>query len=288
MRHVVILPYFCDEEIKRYLKIVRRMEQFPSQKCDWQFLLAASPRIKPSHTLLQACRRVAPSESFQCPTQVFGYPEGPTAMFWDSMEYIEHHSPNDGGFGFWFESDMAAVQPDWLDRLDAEWNQGSTPLLMGCYVPEVYKQRLFRRRKLLLEDHVNGGACYGKQFARWMPPEAREGVFDVVVYKYAKKLGRVKGTSLIDFSTNSQVRRDLANVQKVVLHGFMQDKNQFIADCVTPLTTREKKQAFLNPLLETIDFSRRRLRVWMVRRGKQAMYENMLLARQRETSRRAA
>ena len=288
MRHVVILPYFCDEEIKRYLKIVGRMEQFPKQKCEWQFLLAASPRIKPSQELKRACERVAPTESFRCPTQIFGYPEGPTAMFWDSMEYIEANSPNDGGFGLWFESDMAAVQPDWLDRLDAEWNDGTPPLLMGCYVPEVYKQRLLRRKKLLLEDHVNGGACYSKQFARWMPVEAREGVFDVVVYKYAKKLGRVKATGLIDFSTNARVRRDLQDPSRVILHGFMQDKNRFVEDCVTPLTDRERQHAYLNPVLNTIELSRRKMRVWMVRRGKQAMYENMLLAKQRESSRRAA
>ena len=288
MRHVVILPYFCDEEIKRYLKIVKQMGQYPRQQCDWQFLLAASPRIKPSQTLVQACEKVAPVDSFQCPTQVFGYPEGPTAMFWDSMEYIQENLPNDGGFGFWFESDMAAVQPDWLDRLDAEWNDGSSPLLMGCYVPEVYKQRLLRRKKLLLEDHVNGGACYGKEFAKSMPAKAREGVFDVVVYKYARELGRVKSTGLIDFSTNDRVRRDLFNRNKVVLHGFMQDKNRFIDDCVAPITDRERKQAILNPMRDSIEQSRRKLRVWMVRRGKQAMYENMLLAREKENTRRAA
>ena len=288
MKHVVILPYFCDEEIQRYLKIIKRMEQFPQQECEWQFLLAASPRTKPSQILLEACQRVAPTESFQCPTQIFGYPEGPSAMFWDSMEYIQQNTPNDNGFALWFESDMAAVQPDWLDRLDAQWNQGTPPLLMGCYVPEVYKQRLLRRKKLLLEDHVNGGACYAKHFAGCMPAEAREGVFDVVVYKFAKKLGQVKSTNLIDFSTNARVRRDLLDKNKVVLHGFMQEKNQFIDDCVTPLSDWETKNAFLNPLRDSIESSRRKLRVWMVRRGKQAMYENMLLAKQRDVSSRRA
>jgi len=288
MRHVVILPYFCDEEIVRYMKIVDRMGQFPNQKCDWQFLLAASPRIKPSTELKAACEKVAPTDSFQCPTQIFGYPEGPTAMFWDSMEYIQNQTPNDGGFGLWFESDMAATQPDWLDRLDAEWNQGTPPLLMGLYVPEVYKQRLLKRKKLLLGDHVNGGACYGKQFAHRMPVEAREGVFDVAVYQYAKKLGKVKATNLIDFSTNDRVRRDLLDTNKVVLHGFMQDKNQFIEDCIAPLTDRERKSAYLIPMQDKLDSTRRKLRVWSVRRGKQAMYENMLLAKEKESKRRAA
>lgn len=288
MKHVVILPYFCDEEVQRYLKIVRRMEQFPTQQCDWQFLPAASPRIRPSQILLQACQRVAPTESFQCPTQVFGYPEGPTAMFWDSMQFIRENSLDDGGFAMWFESDMAAVQPDWMDRLHAAWNHGPAPLLMGLYVPEVYKQRLLRRNKLILEDHVNGGACYAKHFADRMPAAAREGVFDVVVYKHARNLGQVKSTQLIDFSTNTRVRRDLLDRSKVVLHGFMQDKNRFIDDCVAPLTERERNSAYLNPLWDSLENTQRKLRVWMVRRGKQAMYENMLLAKQRDGSRRAA
>jgi len=288
MKHVVILPYFCDEEVERYLKIVKRMGEFPKQKCEWQFLLAASPRMQPSSILLEACQRVAPTVSFQCPSQIFGYPQGPTAMFWDSMEYIEDNTPNDGAFALWFESDMAAVQPDWLDRLDAQWNDGPTPLLMGCYVPEVYKQRLLRKKKLLLEDHVNGGACYAKHFASCMPSEARDGVFDVVVYKHAKKLGRVKSTGLIDFSTNERVRRDLLDDRKVVLHGFMQEKDSFIEDCLTPLTERELKGAYLNPLRDTLESSRRKFRVWMVRRGKQAMYENMLLAKERDLSTRRA
>jgi hypothetical protein len=288
MRHVVILPYFCDEEIRRYLKIVGLMERFPKQQCDWQFLLAASPRIKPSLTLQQACQRVAPAESIRCPTQVFGYPEGPTAMFWDCMEHIHRQMPDDGGFAFWFESDMAAVQPDWLDRLDAEWRRATGPLLMGCYVPEVYKQRLLRRRKLLLQDHINGGACYAKPFARWMPPEAREGVFDMAVYRYAKKLGRVQPTGLIDFSTNQRVRRDLLDPRKVVLHGFMQDKDRFIDDCVEPVSEGERRQIWIHPALNSLESSRRKIRVWLVRRGKQAMYENMLLAKQRDNTRRAA
>lgn len=288
MRHVVILPYFCEEEVDRYLKIVYHMASYPAQQCDWQFLLAASPRIEPSARLKKACEQVAATESFQCPTQVFGYPEGPTAMFWDAMEYLDRQTPDDGGFGLWLESDMAPVEADWMDRLHEEWCEGTPPMLMGCYVPHVYKQRLLRRRKLLLEDHVNGGACYAKKFARWMPKEAREGVFDVAVYKYAKKLGRVKATRQIDFSTNARVRRDVLDAEKVILHGFMQQKDEFIDECVRPVTDAERRTAIIHPILNGVDSARRRMRVWMVRRGKKAMYENMLLAKDRENSRKAA
>ncbi len=287
MKHVVILPYFCEEEIDRYLKIVAHMATFPKQKCEWQFLLAASPKIDPSPRLARACQKVAPTESFQCPSQIFGYPEGPTAMFWDSMEYLQN-TPDDGGFGLWLESDMAPVKTNWMDRLDEEWRRGDPPLLMGCYVPEVYKHRLLRRKKLLLEDHVNGGACYSKRFSQWMPAEAREGVFDVVVYKFAKKVGKVRATSLIDFSTHDRVRRDVMNTDKVLLHGFMQDKDRFVDQCLEPVSDRERRSAFLNPVLSSLETTRRRVRVWVVRRGREAMFENMLLAKERDESRRAA
>ena len=288
MRHVVILPYFCDEEVQRYLKIIEHIGRYTKADFERQILLAASPKIEPSETLKAPCEKVAPTESFQCPTQIFGYPQGPTAMFWDAMEYIEQNMPNDGGFGLWLESDMAPVKENWIDRLDAEWREGESPILMGCYVPEVYKHRLLRKKKLLLEDHVNGGACYAKHFASSMPEKAREGVFDVVVYKYAKACGRVKPTELINFSSNDRVRRDVLDPTKVLLHGFMQEKDQFVEDCVRPVSDKERRAAVMNPVWDAVDNTRRRARVWMVRRGKQAMYENMLLAKERNRGRRAA
>lgn len=289
MTHVVILPYFCDEEVDRFVRIVRRMGEFPESRCQWQFLLAASPRIKPSQRLIRTCQRIAPTTSFRCPSQVFGYPQGPTAMFWDCMDYLHEHFPGDGGFNLWLESDMAPVKADWIDRLDAEWQTHTDPWLMGCYVPKVYKSRLFRRRKLLLDDHVNGGACYARHFARLMPASAREGVFDVAVYAPARDQGKIVFTDQIDFSTNQRVRRDVLNPGKVLLHGFMQNKDRFVADCLAPVTDQERRIARINPLLDSLESTRRKIRVWMVRRGHQAMYENMLLAKRRAGhSRRAA
>ena len=42
-RNVVILPYFCEEEVTRYLKIADKLSTFskPTESCE--FLLAASP-----------------------------------------------------------------------------------------------------------------------------------------------------------------------------------------------------------------------------------------------------
>ncbi len=289
MRHVVILPWFCDEEVQRYLRIVARIAEFPRQSCRWSFLLAASPRTPPDDRLYKACAAVAPTTMFQCPTQVFGYPAGPTAMFWDCMDYISHHCEKDGGFALWLESDMAPVKSDWLERLDAEWRAANEPWLMGCYVPHVYKSRLLRRRKLLLDAHVNGGACYGKSFSHAMPSSVRAGVFDVQVYQYACRAGRVAVTELIDFSTTERARRDVLDPGKVVLHGYLQDKDRFIDACLAPMTEAERRGAHWNPVYDSLESFRRRLRVWRVRRGQQAMFENMLLAKRRDrASRRAA
>ena len=151
--------------------------------------------------------------------------------------------------------------------------------MMGCYVPEVYKKRLFKAKKLLLEPHINGGACYAMDFARQMPREARTGVFDMAVFQYAQAKSRAMSTKQIAFSTHRRVRRDLMDPEKVLLHGFMQEKDQFIDQCLTPLTERELKSAAWNPLKEKIETANRRLRVWFVRKGRHAMLENMFLAK---------
>lgn len=101
-------------------------------------------------------------------------------MYWDAMQFIAENFAESDGFGLWLESDMAPVKPDWLDRLSAEWYTDPPPLMMGCYVPDVYKHRLFRKPKLLLNAHINGGACYATDFAIRMPQEARDGVFSTL------------------------------------------------------------------------------------------------------------
>jgi len=288
-QHVVILPYFCDDEIKRYLKIADKLRSFPQPDADVHYLLACSPRRSPSPELYAAYSELAPCTSFQCPTQVFGYPQGPTAMYWDAMEFIAKQFAGNDGFSLWLESDMAPIKPNWIDRLSAEWYDSQPPLMMGCYVPEVYKHRLFRRPKLLLQPHVNGGACYATDFAKRMPSEARDGVFDMAVYQHASEKNQVRPTRQISFSTLGRVRRDLLDPEKVLLHGFMQDKDPFIEACLKPVTHREQASAAWIPMRDRMENLRRRVRVCFVRRGHRAMFENMLLAKSRmESQNRAA
>ena len=288
-QHIVILPYFCDDEITRYLKIAEKIRSYPEPQVDVHYLLACSPRREPSQALHEAYSELGPCTSFHCPSQVFGYPEGPTAMYWDAMEFIAENFAASDGFSLWFESDMAPIKPDWLDRLSAEWYASKPPLMMGCYVPEVFKHRFLRRPKLILAPHVNGGACYATDFAKRMPPEAREGVFDVAVYQHAQASDQVKASKQISFSTLGRVRRDLLDPDKVLLHGFMQEKDEFIDACLKPLTQREQNSAAWIPIQDRIENLRRRIRVCFVRRGHRAMFENMLLAKNRlESQNRAA
>lgn len=279
-KYVIVLPYYCQEEVDRYVLIASWLRKNCRHPLPCHFLLAASPRAEHSQQLYDAFSDLGQCTAFQCPTQIFGYPEGPTAMFWDAMDFIAKEYGDHPGFSLWLESDMAFTQPDWLPRLAREWmsDNDTPPLMMGCYVPEVYKRRFFRKPKLLLDDHINGGACYALDFAKRMPTAAREGCFDMAVYKYGKQIGGVKTTGQISFSTLGRVRRDLMDQEKCLLHGFMQDKNQFIAECIKPITEWERKSASLIPVRDQLELLQRRIKVRFVRRGHQAMLENMLLA----------
>lgn len=289
-QHIVILPYYCREEVSRYLRIADFLLHQAPTRVPFRFLLAASPRTEPDQDLYRAFSKLAPTDHFRCPTEVFGYPEGPTAMYWDCMDHVAERFGDCRGFSLWLESDMCPTRGDWLDRLSSEWfSVDPDPVMMGCYVPDVYKFRWLRRPKRLLESHINGGACYALNFAHQLPKSAREGVFDMSVYGHAQAVGRVLPTRQITFSTVARARRDRLDPERSLLHGFMQEKDQFIDECLRPLTPAEQRRVVLHSLEDQWDVLRRRVRVCFVRRGKEAMLENMLLTKQRlETGSRAA
>lgn len=287
-QNVVILPYFSNEEVTRYLKIAERIGSMRPAGSKVHYLLANSLRIEPSQPLQQAYSQLGPCTSFTCPTPIFGYPEGPTAMYWDCMRYVSERFSNLDGFCLWLESDMAPVQDDWLDRLSEQWHTGDRPLMMGCHVPNTYKKRFFRRPKLVLHEHINGGACYATDFANQLPPSARHGVFDMAVYQYAQGLGRVRETDLISFSTLSRVRRDVMDPNKVVLHGYLQDKDSFIDACLRPISEKEQQLASWHPLQDRIEHVSRSVRVQIFRRGHRTMLDNVLLNKQKVARKKAA
>lgn len=280
MKHTIIVPYFSEPEIDRYLRIANRLRQFGPQAVDYQFLLAASPKIEPSERLYQGFCDIAPCVHFQCPTRIFGYPQGPTAMFWDCMDEIANHHDLQGGFSLWLESDMVPVKRDWITRLSAEWSQAERPLIMGCYVPDVDKHRFFRRKRLWISEHINGGACYSNHFAHEMPLDAREGVFDTQIYKFVKDSGRCVLTRQIAFSTTNRLARDAARVDRVLLHGFLQDKEAFVSNCLNlPIDAEvpEELPAWRVRLGETMH----KALIRFVIRGRRAMLAALLIEQDR-------
>lgn len=279
-QYTIILPYYCQEEIDRYMRIGDHLMELGPQKHSFEFLLAASPRIRPNREIEKRFSRIAPTVSFSCPTRVFGYPEGPTAMFWDCMDFLSTNSSDDDqGFGLWLESDMIPVKSDWLDRIIEDWHGSeTTPWLMGCLIPDVYKHRLLKKPRKWIAEHVNGGACYSRHFARELPPEARNDVFDVAVYPYvAAQPGRLKVSQTIALSTMERCRGDIVDPRRMILHGFMQNKDDFIDKCRQPVTPAERQQlsgvSHYRPLEQAVE----RAKLMFMGRGPEAMLNAMFL-----------
>ena len=259
--YTLIFPYYCEAEVQRYLTIADQIERLGSQKTPYRFLLAASPRTQLNRQLEDRMRRIAPVDHFQCPTRIFGYPAGPTAMFWDCMEWMSENSKSADGFGLWFESDMIPVRPNWLDMIVEQWTTGGQPWLMGCLIPEIYRNRLFKTTPpKWTEEHVNGGACYCRHFARHLPDEAREDVFDLAVYSYCRDAGMVRSTPSISLSTMGRCRLDIGNPNRAVLHGFLQNKEKFLAKC-TALSQKSLHPQVVNEQLESLRLAWQKFRI---------------------------
>ena len=237
--HTIILPYFCDAEIERYELILEHIYRLGQQQVDYEFLLAASPKISPSERLMAAASRVAPSRHFACPSQVFGYPEGPSAMFWDCMCHLAEGRGRTG-FALWMESDMCPIKPDWLDQLDRDWEACGDIFVMGCVVPQVNRHQRTPvvgrfsnkfQHKRWVTQHVNGGACYRCDLVRHMPSDFRDGLFDVRLGEILGEMGGYADTPCISFSTLERLSDDLDDPQKVLLHGYLQNKDVFLQGC---------------------------------------------------------
>lgn len=282
MRHVVIIPYFSEPEIDRYLRIAARLREFPKQRVAYEFMLAASPRIEPSERLRAGFAAIAPARHFQCPTKIFGYPQGPTAMFWDCVDHLNDIYQLDGGFGLWLESDMIPVKPDWISRLSDEWQSArKKPLIMGLHVPDVAKKRFFRRSRPWVKEHLNGGACYANDFVRHLPLEAREGVFDVRLWDFLKDSEHVIRTRQIAFSTVADARRDSLHPERVLLHGFLQDKDAFLDACMDVDLSETGSRLDAPAWWDRCDEAYQRFLLRFVIRGRRAMLKATLLEQRR-------
>lgn len=277
--YTIILPYYCQEEVDRYLRIADHLMELGAQETRYEFLLAASPKIRPNRDMEKRLSRIAPTTSFSCPTQIFGYPEGPTAMYWDCMDYLaENSSDDDQGFGLWLESDMIPVKPNWLDAIVSDWHSDSkTPWQMGALIPDVYKHRFLKRPRKWIAAHVNGGACYNRQFAKLIPESAKKEVFDVAIYQHVLAAGGLKATSTIALSTMQRCRADIVDDRRMLLHGFMQDKDDFVDKCRQPVTQDELQNYKNVGHYRAFAQAYERTKLMITGRGPEAMLNAMFL-----------
>jgi hypothetical protein len=124
-------------------------------------------------------------------------------MFWEIMTHIGRHYLYDGGFALWLESDMALVKARWIDLLAEEWCKQPSLLTMGLYIPSGY----FPGLRAFVPAHINGGACYSKDFVNHVPAEANSDAFDMALWPALVKTGRYQQSRSFSFTTiGSRIR----------------------------------------------------------------------------------
>ncbi|MBI3306182.1 MAG: hypothetical protein HYZ84_00040 [Candidatus Omnitrophica bacterium] len=246
MKHLIVIPYYCEEEVKRYEKIAAYLLESNGPRKDIEFLLSSAPSIEPSRNLENAFLRIAPVRNYICKTRVEGYPARPCAMFWETMDFVRANYDQDGGFVLWFESDMIPIRKNWIERLESEWFSRPDLVLMGIFIKES------KYPKMTVARHINGGACYAKNYADFVPLKGRVPLFDVEMFPYIEGTTRFKVTKQIAFTSLPILRRHVHDSQKVILHGFRQDKNEFLSRAMEYVRARDqgiKIQTLLNVML---------------------------------------
>ena len=99
----------------------------------------------------------------------------------------------------------------------------------------------------------------------------------MAIYPHLKSSGRFATTQTLAFSTIKRCRRDMANPQTAILHGFLQDKNSFVDKCVQELEPHEKEYHQPSKYVASIVNVSTRLNLRFFKRGKRAMLQALLL-----------
>ncbi|MDD5217768.1 MAG: hypothetical protein PHN49_01310 [Candidatus Omnitrophica bacterium] len=225
MKHVIVIPYYCPEEIERYLRIAGFMSGYTRSNVACEVLLASVLPAGPDAELFGAFSKFAPTREMQCHTQEMRYPQRASEMFWEVMRYIGAEYERDDGFFLWLESDMLPCKPDWLDRLHAEWLSAKDAPVMGLFLPLMY---LFGKAR---GAHINGGACYAKNLSDLLPARCTD-TFDLLISRVLEPAGRLKASRQFAFATEFDYPQLIADPEKTLLHGYMQNKDRFIRSCI--------------------------------------------------------
>jgi hypothetical protein len=241
MKHIVAIPYYCQEEVRRYLLIADLLRSYTretSKTVEFEFLISPAWSVNPDDALFDAFSKVSTVDLYNCKTKAVGYPRRATAMFWEIMEHIAHSYPKDGGFVLWLESDMIPVRANWMSQLTSEWTSSPNLILMGPLIPE------FRTRKgYLVPEHINGGSCYSKDLAKHVPLDGRRSYFDVDLFSYVKATKRFKPSELFTLATYDDIPELILDSETVILHGYLQAKDKFVNKCID-VVKRQKEPCF--------------------------------------------
>jgi hypothetical protein len=222
--HTIVFSYYSTEEAERYKTLARVLSGWPKPN-DYRvecLICTVVSGCDDDPALFDAMAKVMPTRRYRCQTPVVGYPQRPTAMFWEIMDHVAATDAGDGGFALWMEADMVPTRPTWLDALHAAWKRGRDPLVMG----RLHPRRYVPSAKILTSPHINGGACYAKQYARVIDARYKHSAFDVAPWPQVERTGRYVSTELFRYSTLESLPRDMRS-SAAILHGYRQDKPAF-------------------------------------------------------------
>ena len=233
MKHVILLHYYCEAEISRYLRIAEFLREYSRCSADYEFLLLAASCISPSQALEDAFARIAPAKTFPCRKTKDGYLEGSAAAFWEGMGYVNSRYDKDGGFAFWLESDTMPIKSNWVDLLELEWKKHPDILVMGLYVPW-----LSDTQAGVVPAHINGGGCYAKDMDNLIPASYKSSntqPFDISLSQYAMKVRKFHKSGQFVFADQYKLCRDIRNPKITILNGHHLNQDELISRAISLL-----------------------------------------------------
>lgn len=187
MKHIIVLPYWCDKEVANFMQVVGRWEMFCRSEVEYSFVVARRFDAEESVELVGACSKHAPTKSIVCDRYRWdGWPGGANGMFRHVMEVVKESEDKDGGFVFWFEHDVIPIYLNWLHWLDRMWSPELS--MMGQYMSPPW----INLHRLPMPPNINGTACYSKDLADGpsLSEVGRESPFDYILKDALPRHGR--------------------------------------------------------------------------------------------------
>lgn len=140
--YVVVFPFWCDEEVRRFELIARNWRSLTDTARRYSFLLVARCDYKERPVILKNLLLQHGSVDYMRCSGPLRYRTSrfpnrhlnANPMFAETSEYLNSAYENDGAFWLWFEADMMFTDKCWLDKLAEEWGE-KNPVVLG-HIPE--------------------------------------------------------------------------------------------------------------------------------------------------------